>query len=126
MPLPTRSRVRDVVVRPCSEYTARRLHVPRCCLQLPGLAAGVPDFTRLPRIAGWTVEATLDLMTNDSESAEHTADDVRVASDRWWSAYQSGAPAEVVQTLWAELAHLCRAKPAPAPMENQADRFAEI
>ena len=62
-------------------------------------------------------------MTRDAEGATSPTDEVRTASDRWWNAYQAGAPAEVVQELWSELSHLCRTGPAPAPMDDRASRF---
>ncbi len=69
------------------------------------------------------IDATLACMTRDADGATSPTDDVRAASDRWWDAYQGGAPAEVVQALWSELSHLCRIGPAPAPMDDQASRF---
>ena len=48
-------------------------------------------------------------------------DDVRAASERWWTAHEGGAGADEVQQLWEELNALCSARPIPSPEDQTAE-----
>lgn len=61
-------------------------------------------------------------MTHEGFGAGGPVDDVRTASDRWWSAHESGAPAETVERLWVDLDRLCRSR-SPLPADDVAERF---
>ena len=50
-------------------------------------------------------------------------DEVTAASDRWWSAHESGAPAEVVERLWSDLDRLSRSYQQASDGHDLETRF---